>query len=168
MDERLVLIQFLIALLTVAVALGTPRIRAGIAAGAQGRSDEVEALDDFAQRVKALSKQAQSDLVFPHLASLRTIEPVHDLFYVRPDSNPDPRALAQVLRISQRARELNFGPKQLLTWTFTYPERTRLIHELGSAEAAFVSAYWQARLEMTQRRRWSRLLRRRTRAQGAT
>jgi hypothetical protein len=144
-DDRLVLIQALIAVLTVAAALAAPRIQAAIVGAREARDGRLAELDRVTMRVRLLSKQIQSELVFPHLVSLKTVAPIHDLMYVSPDLNPDPEALSDMLRIAKRARELNYGPKQLLRWIRSDGERRSLIHELAEAERRFVASYWNAR-----------------------
>lgn len=145
MSDELVLVQALIALLTVAVGLAGPRVKAALAADARRDTEAIDALDAYAEGVRRLSKRIQSELVFPHLASLATVDPIHDLLYVSPQSNPNPEALSRILAVGQRARELNFGPKQLALWPFSLSERKRLMQELAAAETEFVTSYWQAR-----------------------
>jgi hypothetical protein len=161
MEYPILLIGNLVALLAAAIALGTPRINAAIARRNDGVERELAELDAFALRVRALSKQIQEDLTFPHLPTLGTVAPVHDLIYASPTLNPDVESLSEMLQVGQRARELNFGPKELLLWPFRSAMRKVLIQELVQAETRFAANYWIGRSELSSPRGWIGKIRRR-------
>lgn len=163
MEYVVLLVGNLIALVAAAIALGTPRINAAIASRSDEEKRRLEDLDAFALRVRALSKQIQTELAFPHLPTLRTVDPVHDLLYASPALNPDSDSLSEILQIGQRARELNYGPWELLLWPFRSGERHAIVRQLVAAEARFVANYWSARDQQTATRSWIGKLRMRIR-----